>query len=243
MSEQKEKKQPDAGFYSPKQALIIYSTNPAQVGETEAKYYIEISDIMQDANRAFIGAGKPVTKESLQMLMDVVAESEKQTFFSVADIVPTNLLIIDQRAGRNVIAWWQPAKRQTLMMKNKPSFTVWVPPLVFIVKNHRLAVAALNKSKRPSVLSRLFHAPFFNVYNDMKVCLGNVKPPKTSGDIRELIAEWEKAFWNSEFTDTVTGAYKKTDLHRWWRKKRRGKFNLKKLKQSSTNLKAICENL
>ena len=242
MSE-KEKQQPDPHYYSPKQALIVYATNPSQNGQSESKYYIEISDIMQDANRAFIGAGKPVTKESLQLLMDVVAKSDKQTYYSISEIVPTNLLVIDQRPGRNVISWWQPAKRHTLLIKNKPSITAWTPPLVFVVKNNTLVVSALNKNRRPSIVTRLHHAPFFNVYSDHKVCLGNVKVPKTSGDINELIEAWEKSFWNSEFTDNVTGAYTKTDLQRWWRKKRRGKFPVKKLKLSSTNLKAICENL
>lgn len=243
MSEKKEPRQPQAGFYSPKQALIVYSTNPAQLSGESVKYYVEISDIMQDKSQAYIGAGKPVTKESLQMLMDIVAQSDKQTYFSVADVVPNSLLILDQRAGRNVIAWWKPAQRQTLIIKNKSSFTVWVPPMVFIVKNNTMAVAALTKNNRPTVSAKLCHAPFFNVYRDLKVCLGNVKPPKVSGDIRELIAAWEKAFWNSEFTDTVTGAYKRTDLNRWMRKKRRGKFPLKKLKQSNISLKTLCENL
>ncbi|HKR03487.1 MAG TPA: hypothetical protein VJY62_02545 [Bacteroidia bacterium] len=236
-------KQPNLSFYSPKQALIVYSTNPAEKDRTETKYYVEVSDIMQDGSKAFIGSGKPVTKQSLQLLMDVVAKNDKQTYYSISDIVPTNLLVIDQRPGRNVIAWWQTTKRQTLLIKNKPSITAWTPPLVFIVKNNTLVVTALNKNRRPSILTRLHHAPFFNVYSDHKVCLGNVKVPKTSGDINELIAAWEKAFWNSEFTDNVTGAYSKTDMQKWWRKKRRGKFNLKKLKQSTTNLRAICENL
>lgn len=235
-----EQEQPNLSTYLPKQALIVYSTNPS---DGEAKYYIEVSDIMQDAGRAFIGAGKPVTKETLQTMMDVVAESDKQTFYSVSAIMPTNLLIFDQRAGRNVIAWWKPAQRQTLLIKNKPSITCWVPPLVFIVRNNRLAVAALTRSRRPTINSRLHHAPFFNVYNDMRVCLGNVKPPITSGDITELMTAWEKAFWQSEFTDTVTGAYNRKDLRTWWRTKRRGKFNVKKLKQSQLNLKSLCENL
>lgn len=244
MSNTDTKKQPDHHTYLPKQALIVYSTNPAENDQgPEAKYYIEVSDIMSDSGRAYIGAGKPVTKETLQTMMDVVAESDKQTFFSITDIVPTNLLIIDQRAGRKVVAWWKPAQRQTLLMKGKNALTCWVPPMVFIVRNNRMAVAALNKNKRPTINARLFHAPFFNVYNDMKVCLGNVKAPKTSGDIRELIEAWEKAFWKSEFTDSVTGAYNKSDLARWWRKKRRGRFNLKKLKMSNINLRSLCENL
>lgn len=243
MNKKSEPKQPDMGTYFPKQAMVVYSTNPGQIRGGESKYYLEVCDIMTEKGRAIIGAGKPVTKETLQTMMDIVAESDKQTFYSITETVPSHLLVIDQRPGRNVIAWWKPAQRQTLMLHRKASITCWVPPIVFIVRNQRLAVAALNKNKRPSISSRLFHAPFFNVYNDMKVCLGNVKPPKTSGDIKELIEAWEKAFWRSEFTDTVTGAYKKKDLETWWRKKRRGRFNVKKLKLSSTNLKLLCENL
>ncbi len=237
-------RQPEPIAYFPKQALVVYATNIMQTDRSNpSRYYIEISDIMQDKGRSFIGAGKPVTKQTLQTLLEVVAKSDKQTFFSIEETVPANLLVLDQRPGKNIIAWWRPAQRQTLQIKNRPSLTCWVPPLVFMVRNQRLAVAALNKNQRPGIASRLFHAPFFNVYNDMRVCLGDVKPPKTSGEIRELIAAWEQAFWQSEFTDTVTGAYAKKDLQRWWRKKRRGKFNLKQLKQSQINLKSLCEKV
>lgn len=241
MSIENELRQPDLINYIPKQAMVIYSTNPRQGSSENVKYYIEISDIMMDAQRSFLSAGKPVTKQSLQMLMDVVAETDKQTFHSVSDITPANLLVIDQRAGRHILAWWRPAQRKTIMMQKRASHTLWVPPMVFIVKNQGLSVAAMNKSKRPGITTRLHHAPFFNVYNDMKVCLGTVKPPNTDGDIHQLIAEWEKAFWNSEFTETVSGAYKKTDLASWWRKKRRGRFNLKKLKISTINLRQLCQ--
>lgn len=243
MNKKPEPKQPDTANYFPKQAMVVYCTNPERNSQDGVKYYIEVSDVLLDNGKAYLGAGKPVTKATLQTMMDVVAESDKQTYFSVSQIVPTNLLLIDQRAGRNVIAWWVPAKRQTLLKKNKPSVTCWTPPLVYIVKNNVLGVAALNKSKRPTIGQRLHHAPFFNVYNDMRVCLGNVKPPKTSGDIRELMNAWETAFWQSEFTDTVTGAYKQKDLQTWWRRNRRGRFNVKKLKQSTITLKELCAKL
>lgn len=235
-----ELKQPDPATYFPKQAMVVYATNPAEEG---TRYYIEISDIMEDKGRSYIGAGKPVTKETLQTLLDVVAESDRQTFYSITNTVPTNLLVIDQRAGRNILAWWKPAQRQTLTIKGKASVTNWVPAMVFVVRGDRLAVAALTQNRKPTISSRLYHAPFFNVYREMNVCLGNVKPPKTSGDIKELLEAWEQAFWRSEFTEVVAGAYTSKDLNAWWRKKRRGKFNVKKLKQSQTTLKSLCEKL
>lgn len=239
----KKLKQPEVYYYSPKQALVVYSTNPLQNDNKESKYYIEISDIMQDGKRSFIGAGKPVTKETLSGIMSIVADSDKQTFHSVTEIVPANLLLIDQRPGRNILAWWNTAKRKTLQMQNKKTVTVWMPPIVYIVNGDKLGVAALKSNRKPTIAARLYHAPFFNVYKDMHVCLGNVKPPKTDGNIPGLIAEWEKAFWNSEFTETVTGAYKKEDLIRWMRKSRRGKFDTKKLIQCGKNLKQLAESL
>lgn len=242
MTDKKQPVQPDLSFYSPKQALVIYSTNPSQLRDEEIKYYVEVSDIMADGGKSFIGSGKPVTKETLQLLMDVVAKSDKQTYFSFSDIVPTNLLLLDQRPGHNIIAWWQPAKKQTIMISKKAPATCWVPPMVFVVKDDSLYVAALTNNSKPKIASRLHHAPFFNVYSDLRVCLGNVKLPELTGDIAQLITAWEKAFWNSEFTENVASSYTKPDLIRWWRKKRRGKFPTKKLKLSGRNLKSLCAN-
>jgi PRTRC genetic system protein B len=238
---QQEKKQPDPGIYSPKQAMVVYATRAAD--NIPSKYYIEISDILSDAGKAYIGAGKPVTRATLQTLMNVVAEGDMKTFYSVANTIPPNLLLFDLRAGRNIMAWYKPASRQTILIKDKGSITNWVPPLVFIVKDQTLAVAALSKSAKPNVNTRLHYAPFFNVYSSLKVCLGDAKAPMGGGEIQELINEWEKVFWLSEFTEHVTGAYTKTDLIAWWRKRRRGKFNPKKLKLSDHTLKSLCENL
>lgn len=236
------KVQPNPGTYFPKQAMIVYATTP--VGDDpKSRYYIEISDIVSDGGKAYVGAGKPLTRATLQTLMEVVNETDKKTFHSVANTIPSNLLLFDQRAGRNVIAWCRPAARQTILMKNKISITNWVPPLVFVVRDNKLAVAALTNSRKPTINSRLYHAPFFNVYNNLNVCLGTAKVPMQGGEIQELITEWEKVFWVSEFTENVTGAYTKTDLTTWWRKRRRGKFNVKKLKLSNHTLKSLCENL
>ena len=45
------------------------------------------------------------------------------------------------------------------------------------------------------------HAPFFNVYTDGKVCMGNVRI-NIGQDTRleDFMAQWENYFWNSYFS-------------------------------------------
>jgi hypothetical protein len=50
----------------------------------------------------------------------------------------------------------------------------------------------------------LYHAPFFNVYEDGRVCLGTVdKRSKDWNHLEEFIEVWEQRFFNSYFTDLL----------------------------------------
>ncbi len=235
--------QPQPLLYVPKQVITVFSTNPAGTGDSDTKYYLEISDIMIDKGKTVQSASRPLTRESLQRVMEVLSSGDKTTFHAVNSVVPTSLILIDQRAGKQMIAWWKPACRQPVIMQGKKSMLLWVPPLVYVVNGNKLAVGALQKNKKPTLVSKLFHAPFYNVYKDLKVCLGSVKPPKGTGDIQEMIESWEKCFWNSEFTTSVTGAYQHKDLKRWWRSRRRGRFPVKKLKGTTLTLGQLCKNV
>lgn len=62
---------------------------------------------------------------------------------------------------------------------------------------------------RPDLKTPLFHAPLPNVYNDGKVCMGNVKKPGSTIEISDLISSWQKAFWGSEFTNHLYDELKK----------------------------------
>ena len=72
------------------------------------------------------------------------------------------------------------------------------PALIFDVKPGRMRVAAFTGSERPHAGTRLYRAPYFNVFARDEVCWGSTQIP------REVLAsqplEWSRAFFSSSFT-------------------------------------------
>ncbi len=72
------------------------------------------------------------------------------------------------------------------------------PALIFDVRPGRMRVAAFTGSERPSGGTRLYRAPYFNVFARDEVCWGSTQIP------REVLAsqplEWSRAFFSSSFT-------------------------------------------
>lgn len=73
------------------------------------------------------------------------------------------------------------------------------PPLLWCVSGQELTLRALSVNRRPTAGTPLMIAPYWNVDGDTgRVCLGSMKVPDLAGVA--ALAEWEKAFFESEFT-------------------------------------------
>ena len=77
------------------------------------------------------------------------------------------------------------------------------PPLVWRVAQGELKIRAICENKRPQATTTLAVAPFWNVSDDGRVCLGSMRcPESTSG---ASIAAWEQGFYESAFTHANVG--------------------------------------
>lgn len=70
-----------------------------------------------------------------------------------------------------------------------------VPPLLWLANKQNLVIFALASDRRPTEKTMLYHAPFFNVYDNGSVCMGTVDVNiKNSASIEEFTEAWEKYF-------------------------------------------------
>lgn len=95
--------------------------------------------------------------------------------------------------------WWKPVDEKGSNYDELPTraHAVPLPGLVFRAEGDALAVFAVKGRDRPTPETALFHAPFPNVYDLGKVCMGNAR---LSG------VDWkaaEEAFFASVFTHDV----------------------------------------
>ena len=143
----------------------------------------------------YLDAGRPVTAEFLRTL------ARDLGLGITAEILPACVLM----RTPELTAWWvaaavrpmffsQTSDGKTLNGRSYPH-----PPLVFAVDGGRgLSVRALMEDRRPGSQSTIAVAPYWNVDERGKVCLGSMSTPRTAA-IASL-DEWAAGFFESEFT-------------------------------------------
>lgn len=169
----------------PEMAVIVY--------KYDEKYYLERRDIVNGK----MAAGMPLTEKCLTEIFDTISSEDSDTPHG---LVPENLLYADGRCGREKYVWYNKPEKRSLFFNKEagiPDGQMWVPGLVYIASGTSLSVFAF-KGNKPK--GKLFTAPFFNVYDDGRVCLGSAKVDKPSELTYESVVRyWEKMFWASEF--------------------------------------------
>jgi PRTRC genetic system protein B len=80
-----------------------------------------------------------------------------------------------------------------------------IPALVWKATKTAIAVYAITENE-VSGETPLFNAPFFNLYDDGRVCMGNVSVDiKKDCCLEDFITTWQYAFFNSYFSHMIQG--------------------------------------
>lgn len=185
-------------LYHPKTALIFYSTQ-----KTNAPMYVEHFDI--DANGHPLNAHPLTIKEAKVLAKALTIKEEKsKAFLKPNGILPTNVLHINPEG---TVLWYTKTRKRNLFFTESLEInngTAEVPALLWYVSKQKLMVFALEKDRRPTSKTALFHAPFLNLYEDGHVCMGTVDVEiKNSASVEEFTQAWEFYFFNSYFSHLV----------------------------------------
>lgn len=203
-------------IYYPVKALVLYQNSSAENVET----YLEAFDM--DAN------GKPINAHPLSALeVSSLAEAltfssdDNNQFLDCKGLLPEKLLYL--KTGENGMAiWFTPSQKVKLFFKeslNIPSGEAWVPSLVWKATKESLSLFAVNSKNRPTITTKLFHAPFFNLYENGSVCMGTVNVEiDNSCDLDSFVSKWQNYFWNSYFSHLIgTDVRAKINIVQLWK--------------------------
>lgn len=184
-------------LYYPKSALVFYET-----AGTDTDMYVEHFDM--DKNGMPINAHPLTVKEANVLAKALQTDEEKsKAFLKPKGILPTNILHINPSEKGTVLWYTKPRQRQMYFVNGLgiPNGVAQVPPMLWFANKSNLAVFALATDKRPTDKTALYYAPFFNIYEDGKVCMGTVTIDiKNSASVEEFIKAWESYFFNSYFS-------------------------------------------
>lgn len=189
-------------------AILIYTKDDSSKqhrNDDAALYATEhpVKNFGTDANPNFqLAAGSPVTQEALLGMF----ESLVKRLTLNTDIIPEHVLSI----SADHMVWWMPAGERAVFFNNKElgkrSAKVPHPPLLFAVVKGNWYIFALLENARPQAVTALQLAPYFNVFESNAICIGSARVPR--GISAATTAQWENAFFDSEFTH-INGATKK----------------------------------
>ena len=185
-------------LYHPTAALVFYQTD-----ERNRDTYVEHFDMDKSGNP--INA-HPLTERESKILVKALSLNTKkekcQDFLKPKGILPTNILHINPSENGSVMWFTKAMKRQLYFVENLeiPNGTAEVPAMLWLANKRSLTVFTLDKDRRPTEKAKLYYAPFFNVYENGKVCMGTVDVNiKKSASVEEFTEKWENYFFNSYF--------------------------------------------
>lgn len=185
-------------LYEPTSALVIYQTKDEHNPQT----YVEHFDM--DKNGQPINA-HPLTIKEAQALHKMLntEEIEQNACFTPKGILPTNVLHLNPNGNGKVIWFTKPQKRQLFFVKSLgiPNGQANVPTLLWVATKNKLSVFALKGTRRPTLKTKLYFAPFFNIYHKGNICMGTVDIKTHKSDcLEEFMHLWEEHFFNSYFS-------------------------------------------
>lgn len=190
-------------LYFPVKAFVLFRK---QGHDGNRQCYVESYDM--DASGTPINAHPLSGRESLALAKALTTKNKKEeSFLTPEGLLPQSILYLN--SGKNACAiWHSPAQSVKLLFENDltiPSGIANIPPLVWKADKANLQVFAA-KDKTLIMETLLYHAPFFNLNKEGRVCMGNVnvKIPKDCS-LENFIALWQEYFFNSYFTHLLGG--------------------------------------
>ena len=185
-------------LYHPKSALVFYETKGATTD-----VYVEHFDM--DKNGNLLNAHPLTEREAKVLARALQTEKDKDNAFLKSNgILPTNILYINPNKNKGAVLWYTKAQRRQLYFLSDlyiPNGMAYVPPMIWYANKNSLSVFALASDRRPTEKTPLYFAPFFNSYEDGKVCMGSVNINiKNSASVEEFTKAWEDYFFNSYFS-------------------------------------------
>jgi PRTRC genetic system protein B len=188
-------------LYHPKSALVFY-----QAKGSDHDTYVEHFDMDKNGNP--INAHPLTVREANQLAKALkIAKEEKEPCLKPESIIGNHILHLD--AVRGKVVWFTKAMQRKLYFHDNlgiPNGRANVPPMLWAANRYGLAVYALGSNRRPTERTKLYNAPFFNVYQDGNVCMGSVNVQiKKTASLEEFTSSWEEYFFNSYFSHLLEG--------------------------------------
>jgi PRTRC genetic system protein B len=185
-------------LYHPVKALLIYERRNDY---NQNSCYVESYDM--DENGLPVNGHPLSVKEANSLAKSLLIAKKKQRNFLNPNGLLSPDLVFLKTGNDGFTIWRTPEQKVKLLFTENlaiPSGEASIPALLWKAGKNSLSVFAVQDEKIRSE-TKLYHAPFFNVYVDGKVCMGNVAV-KIPNDcpLETFMNLWQDYFFNSYFS-------------------------------------------
>lgn len=184
--------------------------------------FATINEVEMRKEGPVILPGTLATKDGVvEALRSILPKEDRGT-----GLIPETLLA----TGVGHTMWWIPPRSRTLWFRaeelgGERSATVPLPGLVMLTVADDWIIYAVKGKERPRPDTPLYQAPFFNVWDEGRICRGTAKVPK--GNAKANPQCWEEAFFCSYFTHPnihTRNGLVKGGAYEFWKDMLDGKF-------------------
>lgn len=194
--------------YQPVKALLIYQSVEQESENYErqpTEIYVESYDIGKQGNP--INAHPLSVKEMIALSELLQATQElKNNFLQCRGMLPSKLIYVNSQ-NNGYAVWHTPPQEVSLFFTDSlgiPSGKAKIPALLWKATKESVQVFAIKGKTKPTAKTPLCYAPFFNLSQDGRVCMGTVNINiDRQTCLEDFMAQWESYFFNSYFTHTL----------------------------------------
>ena len=202
--------------FKPVRAIIVYEEDRQYSND----YYLETRDIVRQGDKYNMMSACPIGEDTMKSIAQLYVKRNSLEM-DAGGYIASHLLYARNRPGITVVMWYRQSEKRSLNFTEKlkiKSTGVIIPAMLYLVINNKLYLFALSDNDRPTLSTKLYNAPFFNVYSDGNVCLGTAKVGVRAKTFELEAERFERAFYMAEQTH---GAHKdicKTPITQLWPK-------------------------
>lgn len=198
---------------APAMAIIVYTDKARE------NYYLEQRALVNEGGKYVFQSPIPLADN---VLKDIASSYIKSNGWKMEHdgLIPEHLLYGKSSIGQSIVIWYRPAMMRSLNFSShlqiKGNHTVSVPATLYVAVNTNLYVFALMTDERPKTSTKLYKAPFFNIYTEGTVCLGTAPVGKRTNSFEKEAERFERGFYMAEQNGGQSENNCKTPLPKLW---------------------------
>jgi len=192
-----------AQVYVPTKALLFYRHVLNAEDVYIEKFNCNKSGRLVDAH--------PLSEKEISQLASLFRRNEhpKEQYVKCDGLLPDCLLYLN--ATTKTVMWYSPCQ-QTMLYFTKSLHLqnghISLPMLIWKATATELSVFATTGDEKPTAATTLFYAPFYNLHDNGRVCMGTVEVNMTyCKNVQEFTSAWQRYFFNSKFSHLIGEQY------------------------------------